>query len=538
VWGGADLAEPVAIDGGRTVWLFGDTYIGGGPYGGPLDTQGFVHNSMVIQFWGSCFSYLFGGDATTGWYSAIPDQADGTYYWPSGGAFDPATGLLSVMALVVRTTVPNDPWGWELVGADVIRYRVSDMTMVEAERLFTYGEDDSRLFGLSLLSRGGRVYLYGCTSTGPEQCFVARTDTLLHTSSLRYWSNGAWLADPERATPIGWTDPVGARLFAGNVAGGVLASTQIQVTGAETWGWLGSSPTGPFAPIGRFWDTTTGPAGPLPSNWFTYQGRTITTSAGTIGMFNVNTNDDEAARVAGVYGPRFLGPSAPHLYLRDSLSTGTATRDHVFAAPVRGTVMMCDWNGDGVDTPVVFRNGWWYFTDGQTGGGWEQGFGYGDAGDRPICGDWDGDGTDTPGVVRGHGWYLSNTTGKPWADVAFGYGNPTDTPVVGDWDGDGTDTPGVVRDHIWYLSNTAGRSVADMAFGYGDPTDRPVVGDWDGDGTDAPGVVRGFTWYLSNTAGRPLADVAFDYGDPTDAPIVGRWAPGAPTTIGIARPTF
>ncbi|HEX4866872.1 MAG TPA: hypothetical protein VFV32_04535, partial [Acidimicrobiales bacterium] len=234
VWGGADLAEPVVIDGGRTVWLFGDTYIGGGPYGGQLATSGFVHNSMVIQFWGSCFDYRFGGDATTGWSSAIPDQPDGSYYWPAGGTFDPATGLMSVLALVVRTTTPGDPWGWELVGADVIRYRTSDLTIAGGERLFTYADDDRALFGLSVFAQGGRTYLYGCPQTGAPECYVARTNTLMQASTLQYWSNGTWTSDPAGASPIEWYEPVGARLYAGEVPGGVLATTQVQVTGART----------------------------------------------------------------------------------------------------------------------------------------------------------------------------------------------------------------------------------------------------------------------------------------------------------------
>jgi hypothetical protein len=306
VWGGGDLAEPVVIDGGRTVWLFGDTFIGGGPYGGPLETSGFVHNSMVFQFWGSCYDYRFGGTATTGWSSAIPDQPDGSYYWPAGGTFDPATGLLSVLALVVRTTTPNDPWGWTLVGADVIRYRTSDLTIASGERLFTYGDDDEALFGLSVFAQGGRAYLYGCSQTDTG-CYLARTDILMRGTSLQYWSGGTWRSDRATATPVDWRDPVGARLYASAVPGGVLATTQVQVTGTKTWGWFGPAAPGPLKPIGRsLWDTSVPPVGPLPGNWFTYQGRTIETSAGTIGMFNVNTSDDEAGRVAGVFGPRFV----------------------------------------------------------------------------------------------------------------------------------------------------------------------------------------------------------------------------------------
>ena len=51
----------------------------------------------------------------------------------------------------------------------------------------------------------------------------------------------------------------------------------------------------------------------MPSNWFTYGGRLINTSAGTIGVYSVNTWDDEAAEVAGVYGPRFVALELPRL---------------------------------------------------------------------------------------------------------------------------------------------------------------------------------------------------------------------------------
>jgi hypothetical protein len=178
--------------------------------------------------------------------------------------------------------------------------------------LFTYGDDDRALFGLSVFTQGGRAYLYGCSQTDTEECHVARTDLLMRASSLRYWSNGAWAADPATATAIDWSDPVGARLYADEVPGAVLATTQVQVSGAETWGWLGPTATGPFRPLGHpLWDTSVPPIGPLPSNWFTYQGRTISTSAGMIGMFNVNTFDGEGGRVAGVYGPRFLDIAQP-----------------------------------------------------------------------------------------------------------------------------------------------------------------------------------------------------------------------------------
>ncbi len=73
-------------------------------------------------------------------------------------------------------------------------------------------------------------------------------------------------------------------------------------------------------------------------------------------------------------------------------------------------------------------------------------FEYGHASDVKVVGDWDGDGIETPGVFRDGRWFLrnSNTTGA--GDFDFWFGSTRDHPVVGDWNNDGADTIGVARD--------------------------------------------------------------------------------------------
>src|SRR5205823_1241536 len=76
---------------------------------------------------------------------------------------------------------------------------------------------------------------------------------------------------------------------------------------------------------------------------------------------------------------------------------------------------------------------------------------FGQPGDLAIVGDWNGDGIDTPGVFRPAttGTFLltnsiaNNST--PPADIVFNFGTTGDLPIAGDWDGDGIDTPGVFR---------------------------------------------------------------------------------------------
>ena len=140
-----------------------------------------------------------------------------------------------------------------------------------------------------------------------------------------------------------------------------------------------------------------------------------------------------------------------------------------------------------------------------------------------MVGDWNGDGVDTVGVFRNGTFYLrnSNTTGN--ADVAFSYGDPGDLPVVGDWTGDGVDTIGVYRNGIFYLrlSNTPGN--ADLVIPFGDPGDLPVVGDWNGSGSDTIGVFRNGTFYLRNSLSTGPADIVFSFGAAGGHPVMGHW---------------
>jgi hypothetical protein len=49
-----------------------------------------------------------------------------------------------------------------------------------------------------------------------------------------------------------------------------------------------------------------------------------------------------------------------------------------------------DWNGDGIDTVAVFRNGAFFLRNSNTSGVSDIAFALGIAGDIPLVGDWDG----------------------------------------------------------------------------------------------------------------------------------------------------
>lgn len=211
--------------------------------------------------------------------------------------------------------------------------------------------------------------------------------------------------------------------------------------------------------------------------------------------------------------------------LRNANSTGAPDVEFVFGNP--GDMALAgDWNGDGMDTIGVFRDGQFSLRNSNSAGTPDLRFSFGQAGDLPIAGDWDGDGVDSVGVVRGNTVLLRNSNSQGPADIQFTiFSWPGDTPVAGDWNGDGIDTLGYYNSSNggFFLQNTNAASGVDFQVYVGINGDQPVVGDWDADGKDWVGVRRLDEWLLRNSISSPSPELAFQFGEPNSFPIAGDW---------------
>jgi hypothetical protein len=105
-------------------------------------------------------------------------------------------------------------------------------------------------------------------------------------------------------------------------------------------------------------------------------------------------------------------------------------------------------------------------------------------GDVGLAGDWNGDGVDSPGVYRLslRKFYLNDQVCNcsEFATYLFQFGNPGDYPVAEDWVGQGHDEVGLFRQSngFTYLRNELTTGYADIIFVYGIAGDIPVAGHW------------------------------------------------------------
>ncbi|HEV7395021.1 MAG TPA: carboxypeptidase regulatory-like domain-containing protein, partial [Pyrinomonadaceae bacterium] len=194
-------------------------------------------------------------------------------------------------------------------------------------------------------------------------------------------------------------------------------------------------------------------------------------------------------------------PTTGKIFLKYSNTSGIADTDLTYGDP--GDYPLAgDWNGDGIDTVGIYRDGVFYLRNSNTTGPADvPPIRFGDPTDQPVVGDWNGDGVDTIGIYRNGTFYLSNSNTQGALVFTVTFGNPGDVAIAGDWDGDGIVTIGVFRpsNGLVYLrnSNTTGNSDLDFVFGNAD--DKPVAGDWNGDGIDTIGIYRNGTFFLSNS---------------------------------------
>jgi hypothetical protein len=163
-------------------------------------------------------------------------------------------------------------------------------------------------------------------------------------------------------------------------------------------------------------------------------------------------------------------------------------------------------------------------------------FTFGDPGDTVYYGDWNGDGIDTPMIRRGGQYTVSNSNSNSMGDYVFYYGNPDDIVLVGDWNGDGVDTLTVRRGGEYTVSNSNMTGWGDYVFWYGNPGDNVLVGDWNGDGKDTIGISRGTNFQLRNEMSTGAPDIIFDFGQAGDIPFVGDFNGDGRDTIGLRRP--
>jgi hypothetical protein len=303
-WASADGSVPVTLPDGRTLWLYGDTFVGSVNGSGTISPPGvLVGNSAVLQS-GNCFKPLMGG--TPGARSAWIPAPGGQAYWPSSAIVDSA-GRLQVFLMHVR----YNPF--TVFGFKVATFSLPGLSLlgVSSQLPFT---DSTHPYGTTALAGNGYAYLY---STNDQNQRVARVPlgSVTNGSAYEFWTGGGWSTSSGAAVPLQFanvpTPVVGINLHA------PIAGLWVVPHGAALLGtaklvnqfsndvsfFTAAAPEGPWTYVGT--------AATTPSGVFTYGAQTVFGLQGMPGAPATifSTNVPGTATTISQYGPRFVTPA-------------------------------------------------------------------------------------------------------------------------------------------------------------------------------------------------------------------------------------
>ncbi len=325
-WIGADLNDVIDDSPDRTLWVFGDTFVGSvRPDGSVAPGWGFVNNSLVVQS-GPCFDFQVAGAGGTPeeWIpSPHPYQ-----YWVGGAV---ATGDTIEVVLERVEHIDNGgvvAFNFFIVGLEIATLRRSDLSVESITPVPMFQSDVPNTvvpYGGALTAVGGYAYLYGFINL---QQMVARVplNRMTDFTAWQYWRGGvgatvnqswAWTTDPGQAKPmtlqpfVTGGQPVApievvqyGRGYLAIAKGSDIPDPATPVANTTVYAWSSPSPVGPWALVGPIATT------PLTGNEFSYGAELINTpGAGLLVTWSRNAPIDDVLADATVYGPRFAAPS-------------------------------------------------------------------------------------------------------------------------------------------------------------------------------------------------------------------------------------
>jgi hypothetical protein len=299
-WTGGDGTYSVQLPDERTLWMFGDSFVGRvAPDRSRSKHSPLINNCFVVQQNGDLVT-LHGGSSETPRALVAPPDAD-SFYWPGDGTV--ANGRLQVFFNRFRRSAEN-PWQWQWLGTDVFDFRLPDI-----QRVARFGVEAANrvMYGSAIFEDGQNVYVYGTEDLKQvKHLHVARFPVGGLEQPWQYFTGSGWSSEAEKS----------ARLLSGIanqfsvVAFGrryLLITTDNRSPFSPTiLAYVAPAPTGPWKPGVRLYDPPEAAGDVVAYNalahpQFSSDGRLLVS-------YNLNHAVDFEAlyRDADLYRPRFI----------------------------------------------------------------------------------------------------------------------------------------------------------------------------------------------------------------------------------------
>jgi len=204
---GADGDYSVLLPDGRTVWIFGDSFLGTVKPDRSREkrTPWFIRNSMAVQEGDSLCSLY---NVIDGWESSlvIPPGApkgkmfseDTLWYWPGDGFIE--NGKLKVFMSLFNQAVKGD-WGFRWQSANIATFSLPDIKLESIDHVEYPGSNEIH-WGHAVCSGDKKfTYIYGAENES-KNLYVARAPKGNILAPWEFYTGTEWVKDPKLSKPM------------------------------------------------------------------------------------------------------------------------------------------------------------------------------------------------------------------------------------------------------------------------------------------------------------------------------------------------
>lgn len=236
-WTGADATYSVDLKNGKTLWMFGDTFIDQVSEDRSRPSFRLINNSLVLQS-ETEFTTYHGGTAVSPKAFAVPPEA-GDWYWPGDATIAQGKIYLFMHGFGNDT---GGAWDFYRTSIDLLILNRETLAIESNTRLF---DDPSISWGAAIMEDETYTYVYGVLSNDAgKKLYVARTNADL-TTTWEYFTGTTWSADPAAANSI--FNDVSEQFSVFKDGSVYYLLTQHNLFGKEIYLYTATSPEGVFA---------------------------------------------------------------------------------------------------------------------------------------------------------------------------------------------------------------------------------------------------------------------------------------------------
>lgn len=235
-WTGGDATYSVDLLNGKTLWMFGDTFIDQVSEDRTRPSFRLINNSLVLQNENELTTF-HGGTSTTPKAFAEPPEMD-NWYWPGDATV--ANGKLYVFMHGFGTG-GGGAWDFFRTSIDLLTLNIETLEIESNVRLF---DDPIISWGAAIMEDEAYTYVYGVRAPNPEKyLYVARTNSDL-SQTWEYFNGTDWTVDSGEAVSV--FEGVSEQFLVWKEGGTYYFLTQHNLFGNEISIFTADEPQGEF----------------------------------------------------------------------------------------------------------------------------------------------------------------------------------------------------------------------------------------------------------------------------------------------------